>query len=210
MECPGAPVVELMALVTSVPAWEQEGWAWPEVLGPADAAGVTPAGALTEEADLPALALYTRCDEQRCALLVVEAVVEAGGASRWLPGTRGSWAVDGVRVDGLARADIDGDGRSEVLIRYSVAEPPRAAVGSWVVEHLVVVDPRRLHVRLDEVVREGGGLSEILTERSLFGGPGGVEVRGVRGIRGDLESGLPGEVLPSRCRALGRHGRYRR
>ena len=112
------------------------------------------------------------------ALLALPAFACPSDATAWpilaldaLPAT--PWEVDGLQVVGTGLADLDGDGQDDWIIRYTLTEPPRAAVGSWVHEVFAVYRLPDLALLWTGTTRRVGGASEPALACSAHASPDG-------------------------------------
>jgi hypothetical protein len=66
-------------------------------------------------------------------------------------------ANEGYDLRSPVLKDLDGDGTPELLVRFGFSTPPRAAVGSWSYEYLVVFKLPELVPEWTHLLFEGGG-----------------------------------------------------
>ncbi|NUN15806.1 MAG: hypothetical protein HUU55_19445 [Myxococcales bacterium] len=108
---------------------------------------------------------WTLCTPRRCTATV--AVVLIADAKprivkkRKLPDQKKTFAVDGVQIDTLTLADLDGDGESELVIVYRVTEPPRPALGSRLKQRAAVYNLPAFSPLFDLTLRQSGAGSEM-------------------------------------------------
>lgn len=157
------------------------------------------------------VAVGARCDEQACAgFIVVLPVGATTGRETRLPHSEIGWFADGFALLGLGREDLDGDGSAEILVRYQVTEAPRAAVGSWLTEWLVIYDATGERQVFTHRLAERGGESEHACSWQVGRAESGLRVEGRCAERHLLESGGAVEVVAPTCWRPGRRGKYRR
>lgn len=148
--------------------------------------------------------LVVTCDAQGCAGEVT--TTDATGAVRGratLPEPAQPWEVDGLQILGSGLRDMDGDGRADWVVRYTLTEPPRAAVGSWFNELFAVYRLPDLALLWSATARRVGGDSEPASACTLRLAPDGrgAALRCLHGPR-DAVEGDPssGEITCERWR----------
>jgi hypothetical protein len=104
--------------------------------------------------------------------------------------------VDGFTFQAPSFADLDGDGAAELVLHYTVVEPPRKALGSMTREYLTAYDPHKLGVVFSHELRRAGGDSEEACHWMLEQGGDKLFATGYCNVRACAEAAS----LPALCK----------
>jgi hypothetical protein len=109
---------------------------------------------------------------------------------------------DGFAFDAAAFTDVDGDGAKEIVVRYRVTEPPRAALGSLTHDYVALYAPRGLTVLFVHELHLAGAASEEACEWKLVRRDNNLLATGVCNERSCLEAtDAPARCKPSRTQS---------
>ncbi len=111
---------------------------------------------------------YSECDPKLCRgyVATLHSDEAAGGPhlrltrKQELPAPAKLFLANGMQIQAIALADVNGDGRPELLLDYMALEPPRPALGSLAHQYYAIYSLPQLTPAWNFEVHRSGGAAE--------------------------------------------------